>query len=197
MRELNFDLANSQVYVLLDDQALLINKIYIGFFLYMNIFASFNCPYRSSEFLDDKRVIKMVLESAQLLSTALHINGIEGIYRKTHVKHPCTIWTARSRSNYEWLLEHFKALYTRYSMIYDREHACSRFFGELARLRLDMPDVGLTEFANCAANKELNIDFKSIDDVHLAYRMYLNERWKHDKRVPTWCGSLVNNVCEN
>ena len=63
----------------------------------MNIFVTSNCPILSAQALDNKRVVKMVLETAQVLSTAIFINsGItyDGIYKPTHLKHSCTIWAA-------------------------------------------------------------------------------------------------------
>ena len=62
----------------------------------MNIFVTSNCPKLSAQALDNKRVVKMVLETAQLLSTAIFINSTityDNLYKPTHVKHPCTIWT--------------------------------------------------------------------------------------------------------
>ena len=38
----------------------------------MNIFATSPCPVKSAEILDDKRVIKMILESAQILYTNMY-----------------------------------------------------------------------------------------------------------------------------
>jgi len=59
----------------------------------MNIFVTSNCPKLSAQALDNKRVVKMVLETAQLLSTAIFINSTityDNLYKPTHVKHPCT-----------------------------------------------------------------------------------------------------------
>lgn len=63
----------------------------------MNIFVTDISPIVSAQALDDKRVVKMILESAQLLSSAIFINSqsiYNDIYKPTHLKHPCTIWTS-------------------------------------------------------------------------------------------------------
>ena len=68
----------------------------------MNIFVTSNCPKLSAQALDNKRVVKMVLENAQLLSTAIFINSdiiYNRLYKPTHLKHLCTIWAAESLAN--------------------------------------------------------------------------------------------------
>jgi len=82
----------------------------------MNIFVTDPCPKKSAEYLDTKRVNKMILESAQLLSTALREHGYIGndIYKSTHKNHPSNVWTRKSRENYKWLLKHFEALALEY-----------------------------------------------------------------------------------
>jgi len=60
----------------------------------VNIFITDISPLISAQSLDDKRVVKMVLESAQLLSSAIFINTgfiYSDIYRPTHLHHPCTL----------------------------------------------------------------------------------------------------------
>lgn len=60
-----------------------------------DIFVTDHCPRISAQALDNKRVVKMILETAQLLSTAIFINtnmAYDNIYKPTHLKHPCTIW---------------------------------------------------------------------------------------------------------
>ena len=152
----------------------------------MNIFATYSCPRQSARYLDNKRVIKMILESAQLLSTALRNHGLNAPYRSTHIHHPCTKWVCKSRSNYMWLLIHFDALCAEYTKRYDKIHKSYQYTNDFRLLGHVLPDIGLTEFANCAANSKLGIDYKHIPDVHLAYRLYLSDRWCLDVREPTW-----------
>jgi hypothetical protein len=57
----------------------------------MNIFVTSICPIESVQALDNKRLIKMILESAQILSTAIWLNSKQShseLYRATHIKHP-------------------------------------------------------------------------------------------------------------
>ena len=59
----------------------------------------------------DKHVVKMILETNQMLSTCMR-GGKDMIapYRSTHAKHPCTLWTGESRQNWNWLVRHSRAL---------------------------------------------------------------------------------------
>lgn len=152
----------------------------------MNIFATFSCPIKSARYLDDKRMIKMILESAQLLSNAIILNGGIAIYRLTHAKHPCTLWTKSNRSNYEWLVEHFIALAQEYRFRYNKKHKCLDYLDNFTKNKEILIKNPIEKFANCTKNKENNIDFTNINDVHLAYRLYLAERWRYDKR-PAVC----------
>ena len=154
----------------------------------MNIFATDIDPVVSAKALDTKRVIKMVLESAQMLCTALHLNGASHLaqYKKTHANHPSNVWVRETRSNYEWLLAHFKALCDEYTLRCNKVHATSNLYSNLTIGSLHIPIGSLTPIANCAARKDLGIDYKHVSDVHLAYKLYLIKRWSLDSRSPKW-----------
>jgi hypothetical protein len=131
----------------------------------------------------------MTLESAQMLSTAMRIHGYTGekVYSITHKNHPSNIWVRETRSNYEWLLAHFKALAEEYHRRRGKWHKSFReLFTSLSQGAMLIPEGKLTPMPNCAANKEKGVSFKHIDDTCTAYQLYLNERWEGDKREPTW-----------
>jgi hypothetical protein len=152
----------------------------------MNIFVTSKCPVESAQYLDTVRVNKMILESAQLLCTALHSVGIDAPYKSTHVNHPANIWCRYSRENYLWLWEHYNALL---NVMYERRgtiHKSGEFKFWLKSQAKHLLSLGLSPFANCAANEKLGISYKHIDDVCLAYQLYLSDRWEMDKREPVW-----------
>lgn len=160
----------------------------------MNIFASDICPVKSARFLDDKRLVKMVLETAQLLSTAIFLNTEEKndeLYRPTHKKHPCAIWAGYSRENYAWLKEHFIALYSEYNHRYNRVHKSSVLIKLFVKYEFLITEKTFTTFANCTRDLSLNLDFTHMTDVVLAYQKYLTGKWTVGKTVPKW----TNNVC--
>lgn len=146
----------------------------------MNIFASSPCPVESAQYLDNKRVVKMVLESAQLLSNALAKHSGRSPYKATHTNHPCSIWASHSRANYTWLLQHYRALCAEYTRRYGKVHRCQHLDYVLTDGAEYLPHYNLfTEFPNCT-------DYKDVVDVHLAYQLYLNDKWDTDKREPAW-----------
>jgi hypothetical protein len=142
----------------------------------MNIFVTHECPIKSARFLDNKRVIKMILDSAQLLSSAINISGGNAPYKSTHVNHPCSIWTRTSKSNYIWLLNHFDALCKEYTRRYQKIHKSNHYYQFFLQSANLINDIGLTPFPNCTT-------FKHITNVHQAYITYLDEKFRTDKNI--------------
>ncbi len=158
----------------------------------MNIFVSHPSPVVSAANLDDKRVNKMITESAQMMSTCIHTltEGDEDIcsnlYRPSHQNHPCNIWIRESRANFMWLYEHAWAMASLKARFDGKVHKGAIMLDRVKDFAHYVPDGELTPFANCAANDNLNISFKHIEDPHEAYRMYLLARWENDKAPPKW-----------
>ena len=102
----------------------------------MNIFVTDPDPVISAQTLCDKHVVKMVLESAQMLSTAWREYSSEyadehELYKTAHLNHPCSIWVRLARENYRWLYKHFVALCEEYTHRYEKSHASARLKGPL------------------------------------------------------------------
>ena len=79
----------------------------------MNIFYLHRDPVIAAKVHYNKHIVKMILESAQMLCTAHHeIMGEDADvpYKRAHVNHPSTIWCRSSAQNYAWLYDHFVAL---------------------------------------------------------------------------------------
>ena len=153
----------------------------------MNIFAFDKCPMRSALWLDDIRKNKMILESAQMLSTAVRAlcpDTTLEVYKSAYLNHPCSKWARQSRANFKWLLHHMSWLYNQKS----GDHKSARLIPEFQKYADDgdFPDEYLTPFANCARNLERGVDYSEVDDVHQAYRMYMNDRWKERNITLTW-----------
>tara|TARA_R100001443_G_scaffold71964_1_gene80097 strand:+ start:378 stop:863 length:486 start_codon:yes stop_codon:yes gene_type:complete len=91
----------------------------------MNIFYLHKDPVEAAKLQYNKHVVKMILESAQMLCTAHHeIMGDDADvpYKRAHVNHPSTIWARRSAQNYAWLYDHFVALAQEYKKRYGKDH---------------------------------------------------------------------------
>jgi len=155
----------------------------------MNIFYLSSCPVDAASFHCDKHVVKMILEYAQLLSTAHHVldgdEAPEGIYKKTHVNHPSAVWARQSSSNYAWLYDLFVECLDEYERRYIREHATSRLKDTLLRLPKNIPLGGFTPPPQCMP------DEYKCDDAVQAYRNYYNGDkasfavWNYSA-TPTW-----------
>lgn len=156
----------------------------------MNIFVTHTCPEICAQSLDNKRMVKMVLETAQILSTAIFINNPMGnysyIYKPTHLKHPCTLWASLTSSNWQWLLKHFISLCHEYTWRYKKTHASYKILPYLTSYKEMIKEGPLTPFANCTRAEALKIDFKHMEDTHEAYRQYLSRKWQNDKHPPLW-----------
>tara|TARA_R110002049_G_scaffold151738_1_gene315481 strand:- start:1507 stop:2001 length:495 start_codon:yes stop_codon:yes gene_type:complete len=158
----------------------------------MNIFYVNTDPAKAAICLPDKLVVKMPLESAQMLSTAHRVhNGEEwcdlnGIYKKAYLNHPCTIWARESVQNYTWLYYHFYALCKEYETRYDRQHlSFVKLNDKLCQAPIGIPDIGLTPMPQAMPDQ-----YKDSDPVK-AYRNYLiNEKhyaqWNKCTPKPNW-----------
>ena len=153
----------------------------------MNIFILDMDMIKSIQYLPDKHVVKMPLESTQLLCGAYYTlgqsTGKTGIYKATHLKHPCSVWTAESLDNWLWLQEYTLKLGEEYTYRYGKKHKSV----ELAKSLIapDMESLGLTEFA-----KAVPEEFKDLDVVD-AYRQYFIKYKNHIKTytnrdIPSW-----------
>lgn len=165
----------------------------------MNIHFFHSDPVINATFLDDIRARKMILENLQMMSSALHKNGIDdqfkpltkqgSPFRVTHINHPSTIWASSSRANLLWLCDYTEALYERYRR--SGGTAYKNVPDNLQRVRygaLRISEERLTEFVNCARSKDLGIDYTHVSDIHKAYFGYMNDRWDMDTIKLTWSG---------
>lgn len=151
----------------------------------MNLFVTDTDPVRAATHLDDKRVVKIILESAQILSTVLHWRGVRGFYKPTHTGHPVTVWAAAEPRNAAWALRYGLALCEEYRA-FGRQpvHGCEPV---LLAMRRHIRYTGREPewFQNSARNQSVPVDFSHLPVV-TAYRRYLCVRWAGDARAPTW-----------
>lgn len=141
----------------------------------MNIFVLDRNPKLAAEMHCDKHVIKMILESAQMLSTAHRLNGDDVGYKIAHKNHPCTIWTRDSIENYMWLRTLAYWLNEQYRFRYSKDvnHKSWDLINSLPTPDF-LPNNGgfVTDFALCMPE-----EYK-CDDPILSYRDF----YKHEKK---------------
>ena len=134
----------------------------------MNIFfLSFN-PRIAAEHHCDKHVVKMILETAQLLYTAHEVLPPGG-YKKTHLNHPCAIWTRESQDNYIWLCQLGIELCREYTFRYGKIHKTQAHIQWLTTNVPPLPKVGITEI-----RQAMPIEYKRPNPVE-AYQAYYRE----------------------
>jgi hypothetical protein len=145
----------------------------------MNIFVVSPNQKECAQMLDDKRLQKMILESAQMLSAALHRHGGNPPYKLSHKNHPCTLWTGDSRQNYLWHLDLLEQMHTEYIGRRGKSHKSYTDCYVTLKVQAGLiPDGEMTPFANCSLFKDKN--------VFEAYKMTMVHKWQNDKLVPRW-----------
>ena len=90
----------------------------------MNIFYLDESPVVAAKVQYNKHVVKMILESAQMLCAAHHVLGskLDIPYKLAHKNHPSTIWVRENSIHYDWLYFHMRALGLEYTKRYGKEH---------------------------------------------------------------------------
>jgi hypothetical protein len=151
----------------------------------MNIFCVDEDPITAAKALCNKHIVKMIVESAQLLCNA-HIPGAAP-YKHTHVHHPCSLWTSASIQNYEWLCLHALTLCEEYTKRYEKQHKTEDVVIWCAEnVPVWIPNIGLTPFAR-AIKEPYKTQSRDMDIIS-AYRHY----YIHDKmRFATWSPRAV------
>ena len=118
----------------------------------MNIFYLDPDPVKAAQVQYNKHVVKMILESAQMLCTAHHHydNGHNVPYKKAHYNHPSTIWCRQNASQYKWLYDHMIALGNEYTKRYNKTHlTITKCADALKRLPPTIPESTFTEPPQC------------------------------------------------
>ena len=176
----------------------------------MNIFYLHKDPEISAKMHCDKHVVKMIIEYAQLMSTAHRIldgdeyegktkigrrirrwkhpnKNIENtIYKASHINHPSAVWARESVANYVWLYNLFKKLCDEYTHRYGKIHETDiKLRSALWTLPVNIPYKPFTEPPQAMP------DYCKRKDVIDAYRSYyINEKKRFAKRtkrdIPKW-----------
>lgn len=148
----------------------------------MNIFVLDTDPATAAQMHLDKHVVKMPLETAQMLCTINAGYDIPVPYKPTHKNHPCTVWANSSKANYQWLVELGLSLCKEYTYRYKKVHACQKIIEALRVCPTNIPDGSLTKFAQAMPD-----DCKQ-DDAQQAYQAYYKQ---HKNHIAKWTGRSV------
>jgi len=155
----------------------------------MNIFVLDRDIVRCAQYHCDSHVSKMILESVQIMCTALHAKGFTPPYRPTHARHPCVLWAGRSYDNFLWLGQLARALNDEYRYRYakNRDHASIAVLNEIDQYQFE--SLGLTEFVQ-AMPDEYKIKGDAVESYRRFYRgeKHAFAKWTQRAR-PFWWAS--------
>ena len=158
----------------------------------MNIFVLDIKPELAAQYHCDKHVVKMILETAQIMSTVVisKLPNVDGLlYKPTHRNHPCTLWAGESLDNFLWLGQLGLELMKEFEYRYNKTHKSGKvimdalLMGSMDQLKWD--HNCRTPFAQAMPNIYRN------EDPVKAYRdYYINEK-NHlltytNRRKPEW-----------
>lgn len=159
----------------------------------MNIFHLDDNPEQAAKYLCNKHIVKMILETAQILSTVVRLYNLEDkssieLYKKTHANHPCVKWAFKSKSHFEWLCKHGLAMCDEYQIRYNKIHKSKAIINEVAtKIQSEIPFI-----SNNWENPPLCMPEKYYNSNYIeAYREYYRKekknfaKWPEDKR-PDW-----------
>ena len=159
----------------------------------MNIFVTSLCPIQSARNLPDKHIVKMPLETCQMLAI-IYSDWYYGVgklykqdgtpYRTQHGafrNHPCTQWAAANPYNLAWLIRHGYALCHEYNLRYNKVHTCLDVIEQAERiyhksfdnLMLSDASIKVDSFARAMP------EYLKYDDTITtmeAYKRYLNTK---------------------
>jgi hypothetical protein len=181
----------------------------------MNIFILHEDPVVAAHMQCDKHVPKMVVESAQMLSTAHRmLDGTvqigpsksgkrmvkhyrlfdnpqmdDVLYKAVHYKHPCTVWTMESSDNYLWHWNHFVALCDEFEYRFGKIHKSSQLKDPLWSIPNNIPKSGMTPFKLAmTSNPEC-----MFEDAVKSYRAFYHTKqdrfkmaWEKTRTKPYW-----------
>jgi hypothetical protein len=141
----------------------------------MNIFYLHENPEVAASFHCDKHCVKMILESAQLLSTAhRELDGSEyadsvSLYKSFSPNHPSALWVRESCDNYRWLWKLMFELCLEYNKRYEKHHAIVRkgLLSALSPSPTNMEYKGFTSPPPCMPDQ-----YKVEGDTVQSYQNY-------------------------
>ena len=177
----------------------------------MNIFVTDRCPVQSARNLPDKHIVKMPLETCQMLAIIYSdwYYGVGKLYKQDGTpyatkrgafrNHPCTQWAAANQYNLAWLILHGVALCDEYHQRYlPKVHTCYDVLCQAQYIYHDCFDELLTDAAAKVTSftraMPEDIKFDTTIDTITAYKRYLNTKpWLATNylRIPTRKPSFI------
>ena len=184
----------------------------------MNIFVLDESPEVAAKYHCNKHVVKMILESGQMMCTAHYTHGLRSIGKElsdfkrvrdakahaienldanilppwslSHTRHPCTVWTALNTGNYKWHLRLMRALLDQYTERYQKIHKAESTYSWLENnIPINMMTGDKTAHPQCMPDS-----CKSTSPVDAYRKYYTNFKqhiavWEPRSKTPEWYSS--------
>ena len=154
----------------------------------MNIFVLDENPQIAAQMHNDKHVVKMILETAQLLCGVHHMTDSQYVipYKLSHKNHPCSIWSRECIENYTWLCDLGIALCDEYQYRYGKRHKSLDVIEWALFHRPNLPTNGdITPFALAMPDEcKVNSAVESYRTYYIMHKKSLGS-WKNRKE-PDW-----------
>jgi hypothetical protein len=160
----------------------------------MNIFFLDKSPKIAAQMMCNKHVVKMIVESAQMLSTAHRVcDGDDyanemGLYKLAHKNHPSTKWVRSNPFHYLWLYHHMIGLMDEYTHRYGKVHATERLKSSLKPVPKQMLENTFTDFID--PPQCMPEECKQDDTVFAYQTYYIVEKSRFAKwikrEIPKW-----------
>jgi hypothetical protein len=157
----------------------------------MNIFFLDYDPKKCAQYHLDKHVVKMIVETAQMLYSVhwfLELSLPSNAYKKTHVNHPCSVWARTSIENYKWLCKLGIELCKEYTFRYGKIHKTQSHIVWLKNNVPLLPQQRITEPAQAMPE-----EYKDEDPIQAYKNFYIKNKigirgiTKYSKRnIPEW-----------
>lgn len=154
----------------------------------MNIFFLDWNVEKNAQYHCDKHVVKMILETAQLLCGVHHMTAHDTVrvpYKLSHKNHPCAIWARESLTNYLYLGELGLELSREYTHRYGKKHKSQEVIEWCLMNKPQIQDIGFT-----TPPKAMPEEYKTEDVIESYRKYYVGAKktfltWK-ERQVPEW-----------
>ena len=163
----------------------------------MNIFVLDKNPRIAAQMHCDKHCVKMILETAQMLSTAHRVYDTpqaEKVYKQAHLNHPCTKWVRESKDNYSWAWALYYELLLEFKKRRGKPHKSGELIQYLAHIPYEVPSMGLTPFAQAMPD-----EYKGSCPVEAYRAYYMGDKaamaaWNWGTPAPDWFKPSITSV---
>ena len=161
----------------------------------MNLFTISDNTKHCVQSLDDVLLRKTIVESAQMLSTAIQLNDKiknkpEGLYKIYNANEEHNAWVRESKYNFKWTFYYLIDALNEYRYRFDKNHDTWRVAQLIPQYEDTFPNVSITPFPRKFNKEYENYDeLMNMKDTFKAYKLYLATKWKKetaDNKIPTW-----------